>query len=399
MPINFKIPEQRLLILFISLFIVLTSCGEKNSNAGGAATGPGGAQANQVKDYPVITIIPRSTTLNNDYPATVQGQQNIEIRPRVDGYIEKIYVDEGATVRKGQPLFYISAPQYTQGVRTAQANIKIAQADVNAAQMQVNKVRPLVEKNIISRYELESAQFTLQAKQAALAQAQATYANARTTLGYASVNSPVNGVVGTIPYKMGSLVSSTTPEPLTTVSNIGNIYAYFSINEKQALEFSRNTRGANMQQRLATIPPVLLILSNGSEFPEKGRIQTASGLINTETGSVSVRATFPNPGNIIRSGSSGIVRIPRTLDSAILIPQKATYEIQGKQFVYVVESTGTVRGAEIKVTESSNGQFFVIEEGLRPGDKIVLEGVATLKDGTTIKPREVNTDSVYQKSM
>jgi membrane fusion protein, multidrug efflux system len=381
--------------LLFSGFILL-SCGGKDNKAGAAAAGPSGTGANEVKDYPVFIITSRSTTLYSDYPATIQGQQNIEIRPKIDGYIDRIYVDEGATVRKGQPLFQISAPQYEQEVRTAQANIKIAQADVNAAQMQVEKVRPLVEKNIISQYELQSAQFSLQAKQAALAQARATLANARTNLGYTSITSPVNGVVGVIPHKIGSLVSSNTAEPLTTVSNIGNIYAYFSINEKQALEFSANTKGATVEQRLATIPPVSLLLPNGTEFPQKGRIETASGLINTETGSISVRATFPNPGNIVRSGSSGVVRIPREVDSAILIPQKATYEIQGKKFVYVVESTGTVRSAEVKVMESNNGQYYVVQQGLNPGEKIVLEGVATLREGAPIKPREVNVDSVYR---
>ena len=387
-----------------AILIGFTSCGgnkdQKPGGPGGAA-GPGGAQAgqNQVKDYPVLTIAPHSTTLFSDFPATVQGQQNIEIRPKIDGYVQTIYVDEGATVRKGQPLFQISAPQYEQGVRTAQANIKIAVADVNAAQMQVNKVRPLVEKDIISKYELESAQYTLQAKEAALAQAKATLANARINLGYTSVTSPVNGVVGTIPYKIGSLVSSTTAQPLTTVSNIGRIYAYFSINEKQALDYAKNSPGTLLHERLSRIPPVSLILSTGTEFPQKGRIETASGLINTETGSVSVRATFPNPGNIIRSGSSGVVRIPRTVDSAVLVPQKATYEIQGKKFVYVVESTGTVRGAEIMVQDTNNGQFFVVNKGLRPGDKIVVEGVATLKDGTPIKPRLINSDSLYQVIM
>lgn len=380
--------------LIFSLF-VLPSCGGKDSKAG--AAGPGGAGAGEVKDYPVVTIAPRSTTLFSDYPATIQGQQNIEIRPKIDGYIERIYVDEGATVRKGQPLFQISAPQYEQEVRTAEANIKIAQADVNTAKMEVERVRPLVEKNIISKYELEKAQFALQSRQAALAQAQATLANARTNLGYTRVTSPVNGVVGTLPHKIGSLVSSNTAEPLTTVSNIGNIYAYFSINEKQALEFSHSTPGSTVEQRLATIPPVSLMLPNGSEFPHKGRIETASGLINTETGSISVRATFPNPGNIIRSGSSGVVRIPQHVDSAILIPQKATYEIQGKRFVYVVENTGTVRSAEIRVMESGNGQYFVVEQGLNPGDRIVLEGVATLREGAPIKPRVVNADSVYQQ--
>ena len=382
----------------LSLVLFSVACGGSKDPKAGGPSAPGAAGANEVKDYPVITIVPRATTLNSDYPATIQGQQNIEIRPKIDGYIQTIFVDEGATVRKGQRLFQISAPQYEQNVRTALADIKIAQAEVDAARMQVNKVRPLVEKDIISHFELESAEYTLEAKQAALAQARATLANARTNLGYTSITSPVNGVVGTIPYKIGSLVSSNTTQPLTTVSNIGRIYAYFSINEKQALDFTKITKGATVEARLKTLPPVSLILSNGTEFPQKGRIETASGLINTETGSVSVRATFPNPGNIVRSGSSGVVRIPRSMDSALLVPQKATYEVQGKRFVYVVESTGTVRSAEIKVMDNNNsGQYFVVQEGLRENEKIVLEGVASLKEGAAIKPREVNIDSVYKQ--
>lgn len=390
--------KYNLLCVLALAVLLIISCKGKDAKSAGGPPGPGGAASNEVKDYPVITVVPRTITLTTDYPATIQGQQNIEIRPKIDGYMEKMYVDEGATVRKGQLLFHISAPQYEQDVRTAEANIKIAKAEVDAAQMQVNKVRPLVEKDIISHYELESAEYTLESKQAALAQARATLANARTNLGYTYITSPVNGVVGSLPYKIGSLVSSNTAQPLTTVSNIGNIYAYFSINEKQALNFSKNTKGATVQERLKTIPPVSLILSNGTELPVKGRIETASGLINTETGSVSVRATFPNPGNMVRSGSSGMVRIPRTIDSAIMVPQKSTFEIQGKKFVYVLESTGTVRSTEIKVLENSNsGQYFVVEEGLHPNEKVILEGVAGLKDGVPVKPRNVNADSVYQQ--
>jgi membrane fusion protein (multidrug efflux system) len=377
-------------LLFMATCISFAACGNKDK-------APANAMADAVKDYPVLTISPQTTTLFTDYPATIQGQQNVEIRPKIDGYIERIYVDEGATVRQGQLLFRISAPQYEQEVRTARANIQIAQANVNAAQMEVNKVRPLVERNIISKYELQSAQFTLQSRQAALAQANATYANARTNLGYTSVTSPVNGIVGTIPYKIGSLVSSNTAQPLTTVSNVGNIYAYFSINEKQALDFSQHTRGANTAERLASIPPVTLILADGTEFPQKGRIETAGGLINTETGAVSVRATFPNPGNLIRSGSTGSVRIPATVDSAILVPQKSTYEIQGKLFVYVVSDTGSVRSAEIRTRPNSGGQYFVVEEGLRPGDRIVVEGVASLREGAAIRPRLINADSLYRE--
>ena len=378
--------------LSILLFVVVLSqlsCAGDTDNARSAL-------GSAVKDYAVLTVVPQSTTLQSDYPASIEGQQNVEIRPKIDGYIEKIYVDEGSTVRKGQRLFQISAPQYEQEVRTAQANIQIAEADVNAAEMEVNKVRPLVEKNIISKYELQAAQFNLQSRMAALSQARATLANARTNLGYTVVTSPVSGIVGTIPYKMGSLVSSNTPEPLTTVSNIGNIYAYFSINEKQALSFSKNTKGATPEERIASIPPVTLILSDGTEFPQKGRIQTASGMINTETGAISVRATFPNPGNIIRSGSSGTVRIPTTVDSAIVIPQKATYEIQGKKFVYIVSDSSKVKSIEIQTMPNSGGQYFVVQDGLQYGDKIVLEGVASLREGIVIKPNEVRTDSVYR---
>jgi len=390
---NMAKPIKHFPLYLLFAIVFLSSCGGDDKKA----AGPGGAQANAAKDYPVITITPRTTTLYSEFPATIEGQQNVEIRPMIDGYIDKIFVDEGATVRKGQRLFQIRAPQYEQEVRTAQANIKIAQANVNAAKMEVEKVRPLVEKNIISKFELQSAQFALQAREAALAQANASLANARTNLGYTFISSPVNGVVGTIPYKIGSLVSGNTAQPLTTVSNIGNIYAYFSINEKQVLDFSKNTKGATSEARLSTIPPVSLILANGVEFSEKGRIETAGGLINTETGSLSVRATFPNPGNIIRSGSSGLVRIPSTVEGAILVPQKSTYEIQGKTFVYIVGDSAKVKSVQIKIRPNSGGQYYVIEEGLKAVDKIVLEGVSGLREGAPIKPREVSVDSVYRQ--
>ena len=385
--------KPNLVCLVLPFFLL--ACGNSQPKAGGRGAGPGGANA--VKDYPVLTIVPQTTTLFTDHPATIQGQQVIEIRPKIDGYIDRMYVDEGATVRQGQLLFQISAPQYEQEVRNAAAAIKIAQADVNAAQMDVNKVRPLVEKNIISKYELQSAQYSLQAKQAALAQAQANYANARTNLGYTTITSPVNGIIGSIPYKIGSLVSSNTAEPLTTVSNVGNIYAYFSINEKQALQFAQNTKGATTAERLASIPPVSLILADGSVYSQKGRIEATSGQINTATGAISVRATFPNPGNLIRSGSTGAVRIPRTVDSAILVPQKSTYEIQGKLFVYLLGDSNKVRSVSITVMPNSGGQYYVVQQGLRAGDRIVVEGVASLREGAAILPRMINADSLYQQ--
>lgn len=374
-------------ILTIPAILLFTSCGNTpNTND----------SAEEILDYKVITLTTQTATLKSNYPATIEGEQNIEIRPKIDGFIEAIYVDEGAIVKKGQRLFKINAPQYEQEVRTGKAAVDIAQASVNSAQMDVDKVRPLVEKNIISKYELESAEFNLQSQQALLAQAKATLAKANTNIGYTLITSPVNGVVGTLPYKIGSLVTSTTPLPLTTVSNITNVYAYFSINEKQLLEFGENS-GNPLQKDLSSLPPASLILANGSLFPHTGRVDATSGAINTATGSIRVRATFPNPESTLRSGSSGVVVIPLKVDSAIVIPQKVTYEIQGAKFVYVIGEGNTVESRAIKVMDNHDGQFYVVREGLSKGDKIAIEGLSTLRDGVVIKPVEVtDTDSLYK---
>lgn len=381
--------KTKLLQLFVPVALVVSACG-----GGGADEEKAGAQ--QAAAYPVIEIEARTTTIYSTYPATIEGQQNIEIRPKVEGFIERIFVDEGATVQKGQDLFLINAPQFEQEARSARAAVQIAQANVNSAQMEVNKVRPLVEKNIISKYQLESALFSLQSQEAQLAQAKATLANASTNVGYTRITSPVNGVIGTLPYKIGSLVSSNTPLPLTTVSNVSNIFAYFSINEKQVLEIAGNFGGPSTIDKLAAMPPVSLILANGTEYKHPGKIETTGGLINTATGSISVRATFPNPGNLIRSGSSGSVKIPITIDSAIVIPQKATYEIQGKKFVYIVAEDGSISSKAVAVMDNDDGKFYIVEDGLAKGDRVVIDGLATLRDGITIKPAPVNADSLYK---
>lgn len=373
--------------LFIPILLMFGACSseEKKPAAG----------ADQVQAYPVFAVVPQSTSLETDYPATLEGIQNVDIRPKVDGFIQKIYVDEGATVKKGQLLFSINAPQYEQLVRTATAAISSAEAEVNSAQLQVNKTRPLVEKDIISKYDLESAQLTLQSKKAALAQARAELANARVNLGYTSITSPVDGVIGSIPFKTGSLVSPTGAQPLTTVSNISKVYAYFSMNEKQLLDFSKTYKGANLAAQMKNIPAVSLVLADGSTYAENGKIESINGLINTNTGSASLRATFSNPLMLLRSGASAAVRIPQHLDNAILIPQKSTIDLQGKKFVYLLTDTGSVKNTEVQIMELAKGNFYVVTKGLKAGDKIVLEGFQSLKDGAKIKPEEKTADSVY----
>nr|WP_315224115.1 efflux RND transporter periplasmic adaptor subunit [uncultured Flavobacterium sp.] len=373
----------------LAVSIVIASCGKNDKSAP-----VGGPQ--QVKEYKTLTLQPESATLNTDFPASIQGQQNIEIRPRVEGYIDKIYVDEGAVVKTGQPLFKISAPEYEQQVRTATASIKSAQADLSAAKLAVNKVKPLVEKGIISKYDLESAQYSYESALATLAQANAALVNAKTNLGYTTVTSPVNGVVGSIPFRLGSLVSSNNADPLTTVSSIGNVYAYFALNEKMLLNFTQNTSsGTTLAEKIKKIPEVSLLLSDGSAYTEKGRIETVNGLINTETGSVNIRARFPNPRGIIRSGSSATVRIPNQVIDGLIVPQSATFELQDKIFVVTVGKDGKTKNTNITILENSAGNYYVVTSGLKIGDQIILEGVASLKEGTIIKTKNQNAATVY----
>lgn len=366
--------------------LLLTSCGGKKDE-----------KKQMVKPYPVLTLSNQNTELHTDYPATLQGEQTVEIRAKIDGYIDAILIDEGSTVRKGQVLFRISNPQYEENVRNAKAAIASAKADVASAELQVQKTRPLVEKDIISKYELESAQLTLRMKKAALAQAMTNLANANTNLGYTAVTSPVNGVVGLIPYKVGSLINATTPNPLTTVSKTGKVYAYFSFNEKQILELMNKVHGKTLQESIKKLPPVSLLLSDGTEYTTKGRIETASGLVDSRTGSVSLRATFDNPTGLIRSGGSGTVRMSEQIENALLVPQKSTFELQGKHFVYVVDNKQMVFSRAIGTKQVAGKGFYVVTDGLKSGDRIVLKSAASLKDSAVIIPQPVTAQQAFSE--
>ena len=395
-PSVFSTLPTRLTSIILAVSLLLSSCGNSDKKAGGKPGGPGGAPAGP-QTYPVIEVEPQTTTLNTDYPATIEGIQDIEIRPKVDGFVQNIYVDEGAVVKKGQLLFKINAPQYEQAVRTAAASISSAQAEVNAAQLQVTKTKPLVDKDIISKYELDAAQLMQQTKQAALSQARASLVNAKVNLGYTKITSPVDGIVGSIPFRTGSLVSSSSAQPLTTVSNTSKVYAYFSLNEKQLLDFSNTYGSGTLKEQMKKIPPVSLILADGSIFDKKGHIESINSQLNTSTGSASLRATFSNPTALLKSGGSALVRIPRTVDSALLIPQKSTVDIQGKKFVFILGDSAKVINTEIEIMDLTSGKFYVVTKGLKAGEKIVVEGLQGLKDGVKIKPEIKNADSVYKE--
>jgi membrane fusion protein, multidrug efflux system len=375
---------------FILVVLATFSCAQKQQGGGQAGT------AQQVKEYPVIAVTQQSTKLFKDYPAKLEGQQTVEIRSKIAGYIDKIMVDEGAFVKKGQVLFRLNANDIQATVRSAEAQVKVAEADVNSARINMEKTKPLVEKSIISKFELESVESVLKSKEAQMAQAKANLENAKANLQYTMITSPVEGIIGTFPYRVGSLVSSATAEPLTTVSNTVKVYAYFSLNEKEFLAMTKGLEGKNLQEKFATLPEVSLVLADNSVHEQPGRIETASGLINQQTGAVNVRASFPNEEGLLRSGGSGSVRIPQLIDSALIILQKTTYELQGKHFVYVVGADNKVLNTEIEVLTGNLKDSYIVTSGLNAGDKIVLEGIASLRNNTEIKPKLVEAGSLSE---
>lgn len=353
------------------------------------------APAGGIKPYQVLDIEQQSTTIETTYPAVLEGIENVDIHPKIDGFVEKIAVDEGQFVKKGQLLFTISAPQYEQLVRTARAAVKSAEAGVSVARLQVQKTKSLVEKNIVNKYELQEADLTLQTRLAELAQAEANLVNANVNLGYTRISSPVDGVIGSLTFKPGSLVSSNMAKPLTTVSNITSIYAYFSMNEKQLLEFIRNTKGVDFKAKIANLPQVSLVLSDGSFYPEKGTIGSINGLIDQQTGATRIRATFSNKLNLLRSGGSAQIRIPQEISNRYLIPQRAVADVQGKKFVYTVGKDGTISMVNVEVMEATSGHFYIVTKGVKKKDSVVLEGIQFLKDGMKIKPVKADPKAIY----
>lgn len=343
----------------------------------------------QIKEYEVMAVERQSTILYKDYPTILQGQQTIEIRPRITAYIEEILVDEGASVKKGQILFRLNANDIQANVRSAKAQVNVAEAEIVVAKVNVNKTKPLVEKDIISKFNLESVVASLKAKEAQLAQAKANLENAKANLQYTVITSPTNGIIGNFPYRVGSLVSSTTALSLTTVSNTSSMYAYFSMNEKEFMALIKKLTGNNLQEKLTTIPDVSLVLADNTVFEQSGQIETASGLVDQQTGAINVRATFQNPTGELRSGGSGSVRLLQHLHSSIIIPQKATYELQGKYFVYVVDAENKIKNTEIEVIIGNLKDSYVVTNGLNAGDQVVIEGIISLRNGITIKPKLV----------
>lgn len=350
----------------------------------------------RTREYDVMILEPTSRKLSSVYPASIRGKQDIDIRPKVSGYITDIYVKEGSTVKKGQTMFVIDQVPYEAELHTAIANVDVARAAVAAAELTTDSKEKLYEQNIISEFDLSMARTTLASERAQLAQAQASEENARNNLSYTQVKSPVDGVVGTLPFRVGTLVSPSDLTPLTSVSDNSEMYVYFSMTEAQVLSLTR--RYGSLENALRSMPSIELQLSDGTIYPEKGRIESISGIIDPTTGSVSIRARFPNYKRLLLSGGSGNVILPHQQENCLVIPQSATYEIQDKIYAFKLEN-GVAKSRIIGVFDISNGKEYVVESGLMPGDTIVVEGVGMLRDDTVIKIKNVFTSEQDRKEL
>lgn len=360
------------IVLFAFCVTLLSSCGNKGNDTG------------KVPEYAVQELQKTTANLTTAYPATIKGKQDVEIRPQVSGFITKLCVDEGATVRKGQVLFIIDPTQYEAAVRTAKAAVATAEAAVRTQQMTVDNKRELNKKSIISNYDLSMAENSLAQSQAQLAQAKAQLTTAQQNLSFTQVKSPSDGVINDIPYRLGALVSPSISTPMTTVSEIGDVYVYFSMTEKELLALTKSSN--SLKEEISKMPTVQLQLIDGTIYDATGNVDAITGVIDQSTGSVSIRAIFPNKGNVLRSGGTANVIIPYQMENVINIPQTATQEIQDKKFVYTLQPDNTVKYTEITVFNLDNGKQYLVTSGLKSGDKIVIEGVQTLKDGMKIQP-------------
>ncbi|AKK74226.1 efflux RND transporter periplasmic adaptor subunit [Chryseobacterium gallinarum] len=388
--------NNKLVILSIAAFS-LTACKKEAPKQDGA------------KPYPVVNVESKNIVGYQTFPATIQGRVNNDVRAKIQGYITQVLVDEGQYVTKGQPLFRLetnilseNAAASKAGIGAAESNIAAAQAAVNAAQVEVNKLKPLVQKNIISNVQLQTAQANLAQAQAQLQQANAAkrqavanYKGVEANIEYSIIRAPISGVIGKLPLKVGSLVGPSDQIPLTTISDTSQIFAYFAMNEKEYFDFLEKVPGASMPEKIKNLPMVELQLANGSLYPEKGKIEAITGQIDPTTGTIQFRVAFSNAQKLLSNGNSGTIRFPQRYDNVLVVPESATYEQQGIVYVYKVAKGDTAKNVVINVIDRIDNMALV-KSGINKGETIVAAGIGGLKPGTVVKPKPVKMDSLVQ---
>ena len=363
------------ILLVAALTAVLASCGGGKS---------GGKPDFGDNEYAVRTVQGQNADLQTTYPATIKGVQDVEIRPKVSGFITKLCVKEGQTVKAGQLLFVIDNVTYAAAVRQAKAAVNSAKAQLNTARLTYTNSEKLFKNNVIGSYELQTAKNSMETAAAAVAQAEAAYISAKQNLDFCYVTSPANGVIGDLPYRVGALVSASSAQPLTTVSNNSTMQVYFSMTEKDLLDMTKTVGGVHAA--IQSYPAVKLQLADGTIYNQPGKVATVSGVIDPTTGSVSMRADFPNPEHLLKSGASGSIVVPHTASSAVIIPQDAVVEVQDKHFVYIVGKDNKVKYTPVTINPQNDGKTYIITSGLKIGDRFVVNGVSSLQDGMEIKP-------------
>lgn len=340
--------------------------------------------AQETSAYRTLTVKTETRTLKSEYTARLQGRQVVEVRPQVSGLITSIRIGEGQKVHRGQVLFVIDQVPYKAALAEAEANVKSAEAQLATAKLNLESAEKLFEKDVVSEYDLSSARNTLAAAEAALAQARAQEVNARNNLSYTEVKSPVDGVAGMIAYRVGALVGSSISEPLVTVSDDSVIHAYFSLTESRVGELMEQY--GSLDEFIRQMPKVELRTAAGKMYPEEGSISAVSGIVTASTGTVTLRADFPNPKNLLRDGGNATVILPTNLEKCIVIPQGATYELQEKVFVYKVVD-GKAKSVPVTLFRLNNGTEYVVESGLQEGDVIIAEGAGLVKEGAPVNPK------------
>ena len=341
-------------------------------------------EAQTSANYAIMKVTTADKELSTSYSATIRGRQDIDIYPQVSGTIERLCVSEGEKVRKGQFLFIIDQVPYKAALTTALANVEAAKAGLATAELAYTSTKELYVQKVVSQYNLKTAENNYLTAKAQLSQAQAQEVSARNNLSYTEVKSPSDGVVGALPFRVGALVSPGIQQPLTTVSDNSDMYVYFSMTENQLLSLTRQY--GSMDEALKNMPEVELRLNDNSIYDEHGIIESISGVIDRSTGTVSLRAVFPNKEGLLHSGGAGNVIVPVQKTAALTIPQAATFEIQDKRYVYKVVD-GKAQSSQVQVTRVNGGREFIVDEGLAPGDVIVAEGVGLLREGTPVKAK------------
>ena len=363
--------KMKKILMFAATTMLLASCG-----------GGGGRPNFGDNEYPVEAVTTQSAAMQSTYPATINGIQDVEIRPKVQGFLTQINVKEGQTVSVGQVLFVLDNVTYQAQVRQAQAAVNTATASCNTAKLNYENSQKLFENGVIGDFELQSSKNQYEQAQAGLSQAQASLSSAKEMLSYCYVKSPAAGVVGSLPFKVGTLVSAANT--LTSVSNISSMEVYFSMTEKDVLEMGKNAGGLN--GAIKDMPAVQLKLADGSLYSLEGTVTKMSGVIDPTTGSVQMIAVFQNPEKLLKSGGSGTIVIPHSNNNAIIIPQSCVSEVQDKHFVYILDKDNKVKYSEIKVDPQNDGNNYIVTEGLKNGDKFVTNGITKLNDGMEIVP-------------